>query len=154
MHAKRLGSALRVISGLWIYRERRKKRPASRKQKARCNRTNTPHSKATRRKAKPNEKPQTPTRGARQASTSSVEGRARPRTGARPAARVATYAPDRHRDALPRQRATPSSRSAPEMKAASPDYVVHYTMTTKASTPEVRCPLLGPLTLKCTHTVL
>jgi hypothetical protein len=29
-----------------------------------------------------------------------------------------TYAPDRHRDALPRQRATLSSRSAPEMKAA------------------------------------
>jgi hypothetical protein len=34
--------------------------------------------------------------------------------GVRPAARVATYAPDRQRDALPRQRATLSCRSAPE----------------------------------------
>jgi hypothetical protein len=42
----------------------------------------------------------------------------RPRIVVRRAARFATYAPDRHRDALPRQRATPSSRSAPEMKAA------------------------------------
>jgi hypothetical protein len=32
--------------------------------------------------------------------------------------RVATYAPDRHRDALPQQRATLSSQSAPEMQAA------------------------------------
>jgi hypothetical protein len=35
-----------------------------------------------------------------------------------PEACVATYAPDRHRDALPRHRTTLSSRSAPEMKAA------------------------------------
>jgi hypothetical protein len=84
-------------------RDGRKGPPAE--NKARCNRTNTPHSKATRRKAKLNQKPQTHTRGARQALTTSAEGRARPRIGARPAARVATYAPDRHRDALPRQRA-------------------------------------------------
>jgi hypothetical protein len=43
----------------------------------------------------------------------SAEGRARPRIGVRPAARVATYAPERHRDALARQTATLSSRSAP-----------------------------------------
>jgi hypothetical protein len=48
----------------------------------------------------------------------SVEGRARPRVGTRPAALVATYAPDRHRDAVPRHRATLSSRSAPEKKVA------------------------------------
>jgi hypothetical protein len=48
----------------------------------------------------------------------SAEGWARPRIGARPVARVATYAPDQHRDALPRQRATLSSQSAPKMKAA------------------------------------
>jgi hypothetical protein len=35
--------------------------------KSRCNRINTPHSKATQRKAKPNQTPQTHTRGARQA---------------------------------------------------------------------------------------
>jgi hypothetical protein len=41
-----------------------------------------------------------------------------PRIGVRPAARVVTYALDRHRDALPRHRATRSSQSAPEMKVA------------------------------------
>jgi hypothetical protein len=56
--------------------------------KARCNRTNTPHSKATHCKAKPNHAPQTHTRSATQASTTSAEGRARPRIGVRPAARV------------------------------------------------------------------
>jgi hypothetical protein len=35
--------------------------------RARCNRTNTPHSKAMQRKAKPNQTPQTHTRGSRQA---------------------------------------------------------------------------------------
>jgi hypothetical protein len=100
-----------------IYTERRKKRPASRKN-AGCNRTNTPHSKATQRKAKPNQTSQTHTRGVRQAYTTSTESWARPRIGVRPAARVATYVLDRHRDALPRQRATLSSRSAPKMKAA------------------------------------
>jgi DNA-nicking Smr family endonuclease len=73
---------------------------------------------ATQRKAKPNQTRQTHTRGPRQALTISAEGRARPRIGARPAARVATYEPDRHKNALPRQRATLGSRSAPEMKAA------------------------------------
>jgi hypothetical protein len=97
-------------------RDGRKGPPAGNKAKCHC--TNTPHSRATRREAKPNQKPQTHTRGKRQASTTSAEGRARPRIGARPAARVATYAPDRHRDALPWQRATLRSRSAPEMKAA------------------------------------
>jgi hypothetical protein len=45
--------------------------------------------------------PQTHGRGARQAQTISVKGRARPRIGVRPAARVETYAPDQHRDGLP-----------------------------------------------------
>jgi hypothetical protein len=88
-------------------RDGRKGPPAG--NKAKCSRTNTPHSKATQRKAKPNQTPQTHTRGARQAETTSAEGRARPHIGVQPAARVATYAPGRHRDALPRQRATPSA---------------------------------------------
>jgi hypothetical protein len=48
---------------IWIYRSTsrygRKDPPAG--NKARCNRTNTPHSKATQRKAKPNQTPQTHT---------------------------------------------------------------------------------------------
>jgi hypothetical protein len=79
-----------------------------------CNRTYMPQSKAMQRKAKPNQTPHTHTSGARQAETFSAEGRVRPRIGVRPAARVATYAPERHRDALPRQRATLGSRSAPD----------------------------------------
>jgi hypothetical protein len=67
---------------IFTERDGRKGPPAG--NKAKCNRTNTPHSKATRRKAKPNQNPQTHTRGARQASTTSAEGRARPRIGARP----------------------------------------------------------------------
>jgi hypothetical protein len=55
---------------------------------------NTPHSKATQRKAKPNQKPQTHTQGERQAKTTSAEDRERLRIGARPAARVAKHAPD------------------------------------------------------------
>jgi hypothetical protein len=54
--------------------------------------------------------------GAKSAYTTSAEGRARPRIRIRPEARVATYAPERHR--VSRQRATPRSQSAPEMKAA------------------------------------
>jgi hypothetical protein len=46
-------------------RDGRKGPPAG--NKAKCNCTNTPHSRATRRKAKPNQKPQTHTRGERQA---------------------------------------------------------------------------------------
>jgi hypothetical protein len=46
-------------------RDGRKGPPAEKK--ARCNRMNTPHSKATRRKAKPNQKPQTHKQGKRQA---------------------------------------------------------------------------------------
>jgi hypothetical protein len=72
--------------------------------------------KAKQRNAK--KKLQTQTRGTKQASTISVEGWARPLIRVRPAARVATHAPDRHSDALPLHRATLSSRSAPEMKAA------------------------------------
>jgi hypothetical protein len=41
-----------------------------------------------------------------------------PRIGVRPAARVVTYTPNRHKDALPWHRATLSSQSALEMKAA------------------------------------
>jgi hypothetical protein len=67
--------------------------------KAGCNRTNTPHSMSMQRKAKSNQTPQTHTRSARQAETTSSEGRARPRIGVRLAARVAMHAPDRHRDA-------------------------------------------------------
>jgi hypothetical protein len=110
------GQAWRLCENILTERDGRKGPPAG--NKARCDHTNTPHSKAMQREAKPNQKPQTHTRGARQAQTTSAEGRARPRIGVRPAARVATYAPDRHRDALPRQRATLSSQSAPEMKAA------------------------------------
>jgi hypothetical protein len=77
----------------WNERDGRLGPPAG--NKARCNRTNTPHSKAMQRKAKPNQTPQTYTRGARQASTILAEGRARPRIGVRPAARIATHAPDR-----------------------------------------------------------
>jgi hypothetical protein len=72
-------------------------------------------SKATQRNAEPNKKPQTHTLGAKQAQTTSVEGQAKTRIGVRPAACVATYAPDQHRDALPWHTATLSSRSAPEM---------------------------------------
>jgi hypothetical protein len=56
-----------VRDSIWRFalRDGRKGPPAE--NKARCNRTNTPHSKAMQRKAKPNQKPQTPTRGARQA---------------------------------------------------------------------------------------
>jgi hypothetical protein len=56
-------------------RDGRKGQPAGNKTK--CNGTNTPHSKATRRKAKPNQKPQTHTRGERQALTISAEGLAK-----------------------------------------------------------------------------
>jgi hypothetical protein len=49
---------------IFTERDRRKGPPAE--NKARCNRTNTPHSKATQRKAKPNQKPQTHTQGKRQ----------------------------------------------------------------------------------------
>jgi hypothetical protein len=61
--------------------------------------------------------PKTQTRGVKQAKIISVEGRARPGVRVRPEAWVATFAPDRHRDVLLWQRATLSSRSAPEMKA-------------------------------------
>jgi hypothetical protein len=84
--------------------------------KARCNCTNTPQSKATRHKAKPNQTPRTHRRGARHAWTISANGRARPGIGVRPAARFVMYAPDRHRDELPRQRATLSSRSTPRRR--------------------------------------
>jgi hypothetical protein len=67
--------------------------------KARCNRSNTPHSKAMQCKAKPNQTPQTNTRGARQPDKTSAETRARLRIGIRPAALVATYTPNRHMDA-------------------------------------------------------
>jgi hypothetical protein len=50
---------------IFAERDGRKGSPAG--NKARCNRTNTPHSKAMQRKAKPNQTPQTHTRGARQA---------------------------------------------------------------------------------------
>jgi ankyrin repeat protein len=55
------------IPALYRFTERdgRKGPPAG--NKAKCNCTNTPHSKTTRRKAKPNQKPQTHTRGERQA---------------------------------------------------------------------------------------
>jgi hypothetical protein len=135
---------------LCIFTERdgRKGPPAG--NKAECNRTNTPHSKATQRKAKPNQKPQTHTQGARQAQTTSAEGRARPRIGARPAARVATFAPDRHRDALPRQRATLSSRSAPEMNAARersgpPACTAHVYIVQCAVSPGPRLRLFRPV---------
>jgi hypothetical protein len=61
--------------------------------KTRCNSKHTPQSKAMQRKAKSNQKPQIYTRGTKQALTTSVEGRARPRIGAQPAARAATHAP-------------------------------------------------------------
>jgi hypothetical protein len=57
----------------------------------------TAQSKATQRKAKVNKKPNTPTRGAKQAETILAEGWARSRIGVRPEAGVATYASDRHR---------------------------------------------------------
>jgi hypothetical protein len=53
-----------------------------------------------------------------QPQTTSAEGHERPRNGARPDTLVRTHKPDRPKDALPRHRATPSSRSAPEMKVA------------------------------------
>jgi hypothetical protein len=92
-----------------LHRDGRKGPPAG--SNARCNRTNTPHSKATQCKAKPNETPQTHTRGARQAKTTSAKGRARQRVGARPAPRVATYVPDRQSDALYKIRCTVAVRS-------------------------------------------
>jgi hypothetical protein len=52
---------------MFTERDGRKGPPAG--NKAECNCTNTPHSKATRRKAKPNQKPQTHARGERQALT-------------------------------------------------------------------------------------
>jgi hypothetical protein len=65
-----------------------------------CNRTHKPQSKATLRNAKPNQKPRT---HSKQAQTVSVEGRARPRIWVWPAARVWTYAPDRHRENITRK---------------------------------------------------
>jgi hypothetical protein len=50
-----------------IFTERDGKKGPPAGNKAKCNCTNTPHSRATRRKAKPNQKPQTHTRGKRQA---------------------------------------------------------------------------------------
>jgi hypothetical protein len=59
----------RIYSSIFFHicteRDGRKGPPAG--NKAKCNRTNTPHSKATLCKAKPNQKPQTHTRGERQA---------------------------------------------------------------------------------------
>jgi hypothetical protein len=72
----------------------------------RCNCTYKAQSQAMKRKAKLNNKPKTHTRGSKQAETTLGEGRARTRTGVRPEARIAMHAPDRHRDALPRHRAT------------------------------------------------
>jgi hypothetical protein len=72
-------------------------------------------SKATQHKAKPNHKSKTPDTGRRTGLNHLSRG---PGTGIWPEARVETYAPDRHRDALPRQRATLSSLSAPQMKTA------------------------------------
>jgi hypothetical protein len=63
--AARGSQALYVKVYFCTERDGRKGPPAG--NKARCNRTNTPHSKAMQRKAKPNQKPQTHTRGARQA---------------------------------------------------------------------------------------
>jgi hypothetical protein len=80
--------------------------------------THTAQSKATQQESKPNQKSKTHTRVVKQAKTTSVEGRARPCIGVQPEACVTMYSPDRHRDALPWQRVTLSSRSAPEMKAA------------------------------------
>jgi hypothetical protein len=54
----------------------------------------------------------------RQPRTTSTERQERPRNGARPNTLVKLYKPDRPKDALPRHRATPSSRSAPDMKAS------------------------------------
>jgi hypothetical protein len=65
-------------------RDGRKGPPAG--NKAKCNRTNTPQSKAPQLKSKPTQTPQSHRRGARQAQAS-AEGRARPRIGVRPAAR-------------------------------------------------------------------
>jgi hypothetical protein len=58
-------SSVFVCKNIFTERDGRKGPPAG--NKAECNRTNTPHSKATRHKAKPNQKPQTHTRGERQA---------------------------------------------------------------------------------------
>jgi hypothetical protein len=52
----------------------------------------------------------------RQPQTTSAKGQERPRNGARPDTLVKLYKPDRPKDALPRH--TPSSLSAPEMKAS------------------------------------
>jgi hypothetical protein len=73
------------------YRERRKKRPASRKQ----NELQPPHmqqSSATQRKAKTNQKPKTHSRGLKQASTISAEGQQDRALGSgqRPASRLST----------------------------------------------------------------
>jgi hypothetical protein len=56
---------MNVSDDRFTERDGRKGPPAG--NKARCNRTNTPHSKSMQRKAKPNQTPQTHTRGARQA---------------------------------------------------------------------------------------
>jgi hypothetical protein len=59
------GADVGCMNIVFTERDGRKGPPAG--NKAKCNCTNTPHSKATRRKAKPNQKPQTHTRGKRQA---------------------------------------------------------------------------------------
>jgi hypothetical protein len=55
----------------------------------------------------------------------SGEGRARPRIGVRPAARVAKYAPEQHEDAWPLQRAMLSSRSAPPIDCGAIAHTRH-----------------------------
>jgi hypothetical protein len=73
-----------------------------------------------------------------------TEARARLLVGVRPEACVAAHAPDRHWDALPWQRLTLSSRSAPAMKAARerlgpPAYYYNYTvMEEKACQPKTK----------------
>jgi hypothetical protein len=64
--------------------------------KTRLNRTYTTQSKATQRKAKPRTQ-NSHTGHTKQASTTSVKGWARPHIRVRPAARIATYAPDRRK---------------------------------------------------------
>jgi hypothetical protein len=60
-------SSVSLWTYIYIFTERDGRKGPPAENKARCDRTNTPHSKATQRKAKPNQKSQTHTRGARQA---------------------------------------------------------------------------------------
>jgi hypothetical protein len=60
---------VKIYKEEYIFTERNGRKGPPAGNKAKRNGTNTPHSKATRRKAKPNQEPQTHTRGARQAAT-------------------------------------------------------------------------------------